>query len=272
MEALFMPYDHLASRPLDGTAEPMGRLLDQINARHLNSSCVVGSGGSAVGYLAHGTATDWMYDALHVPMAFTFEIYGDADAHHDDCFRMFNPITPAKFEDVISKWTDAFVSLLLHVPESLRSISFRLLPHHHWSVTEPIGDHPPVLASLPSSTIKRRPWFSVFEHRQSASSTRPLLTGTNRKLRRTDLPSDVPLNGNAHLKRREALTLGSSSSSTRRAQGMDYPDLFFLLSCIIFSLGVLGTMFSYCFLWGHWQRWKWRWQKALMGRKKESHV
>ena len=31
-------------------------------------------------YLAHGTATDWMYEELHVPMAFTWEIFGDMNA------------------------------------------------------------------------------------------------------------------------------------------------------------------------------------------------
>lgn len=31
-------------------------------------------------YLAHGTATDYMYEELHVPMPFTWEIYGDEGA------------------------------------------------------------------------------------------------------------------------------------------------------------------------------------------------
>lgn len=46
-------------------------------------------------YLAHGTATDYMFEGLHVPMAFTWEIYGDFKAHFDDCFRMFNPLDKA---------------------------------------------------------------------------------------------------------------------------------------------------------------------------------
>ena len=43
-------------------------------------------------YLAHGTATDWMHEELHVPMAYTWEIYGNMTADFHDCFRMFNPV------------------------------------------------------------------------------------------------------------------------------------------------------------------------------------
>ena len=50
------------------------------------------------GYLAHGTATDYMYERLKVPLSFTWEIYGDADAHFYDCFRMFNPVTREAFD------------------------------------------------------------------------------------------------------------------------------------------------------------------------------
>ncbi len=57
------------------------------------NQCAVGSGGKSVGYLAHGTATDYMYETLKVPLAFTWEIYGDAAAPYEDCFRMFNPVT-----------------------------------------------------------------------------------------------------------------------------------------------------------------------------------
>ena len=53
------------------------------------------------GYLGHGTATDYMYDRLKVPLAFTWEIYGDNEAHFNDCFRMFNPVTPESFDRVI---------------------------------------------------------------------------------------------------------------------------------------------------------------------------
>lgn len=35
---------------------------------------------SACRYLAHGTATDYMYDVLKIPLSFTWEIYGDEQA------------------------------------------------------------------------------------------------------------------------------------------------------------------------------------------------
>ena len=58
----------------------------------------VGVWGNNIGYLAHGTATDYMYERLKVPLSFTWEIYGDADAHFYDCFRMFNPVTREAFD------------------------------------------------------------------------------------------------------------------------------------------------------------------------------
>ena len=54
------------------------------------------------GYLAHGTATDYMYERLGVPLSFTWEIYGDTKAHFNDCFRMFNPVTQAQFDEARS--------------------------------------------------------------------------------------------------------------------------------------------------------------------------
>lgn len=75
-------------------------------------------------YLAHGTATDYIYEIAKVPMAFTFEvcemmyfsdqvtwcdgfiykfdlhlqIYGDESAPVKDCFRMFNPTDQTTFK------------------------------------------------------------------------------------------------------------------------------------------------------------------------------
>lgn len=50
----------------------------------------------SAGYLAHGTATDYMYEKLKVPLSFTWEIYGDSKADFHDCFRMFNPLKRAE--------------------------------------------------------------------------------------------------------------------------------------------------------------------------------
>ncbi|KAF6172440.1 hypothetical protein GIB67_006953 [Kingdonia uniflora] len=97
MEALFMPYDHRNTTPNGLASHIMKSMLNDLNHLHCEGQCVVGSGGGSVGYLAHGTATDYMYDVLKVPMAFTFEIYGDMEASSRDCFRMFNPVDLTTF-------------------------------------------------------------------------------------------------------------------------------------------------------------------------------
>ncbi|XP_047080678.1 metallocarboxypeptidase A-like protein ARB_03789 [Lolium rigidum] len=111
MEALFMPYDHKNTTPDGAPSQLMRSLLENLNRRHFQDSCLVGSGGGAVGYLAHGTTTDYLYDIAKVPMPFTFEIYGDEKASTDDCFKMFNPVEKTTFDRVINKWCMAFLIL-----------------------------------------------------------------------------------------------------------------------------------------------------------------
>ncbi|KAL6848530.1 hypothetical protein ACP4OV_021824 [Aristida adscensionis] len=119
MEALFMPYDHKNTTPNGAPAHLMRSVLENLNHRHFQGSCLVGSGGGAVGYLAHGTTTDYMYDVGKVPMPFTFEIYGDEKASPDDCFKMFNPVDKTTFDRVINKWCMAFLILF---EEGLRNL------------------------------------------------------------------------------------------------------------------------------------------------------
>ncbi|XP_066317675.1 uncharacterized protein [Miscanthus floridulus] len=119
MEALFMPYDHKNTTPNGVSAHLMRSVLENLNRRHFQNSCLVGSGGGSVGYLAHGTTTDYMYDIAKVPMPFTFEIYGDEKASTDDCFKMFNPIDKKTFDRVINKWCMAFLILF---EEGLRNL------------------------------------------------------------------------------------------------------------------------------------------------------
>lgn len=69
-----------------------------------------------MGYLAHGTATDYMYDVAGVPMSFTWEIFGDLDAAFADCFKMFNPIDSAAVEATISNWALAVITLVELLP------------------------------------------------------------------------------------------------------------------------------------------------------------
>ncbi|KAJ7529825.1 hypothetical protein O6H91_15G068100 [Diphasiastrum complanatum] len=131
MQALFMPYDHKNATPDEGSAKPMESLLKTINTLHCKGTCTIGSGGGAVGYLAHGTATDYMYSFLKVPVAFTFEIYGNADLEKDDCFPMFNPTSPALLESTIMNWCEAFFTLFMNLPTTLGSISNATTGHSY---------------------------------------------------------------------------------------------------------------------------------------------
>ncbi|KEH36303.1 zinc carboxypeptidase family protein [Medicago truncatula] len=98
MEALFMPYDHKNTTPEGLPLQRMKLLLEEVKQLHCQKRCVIGSGGGSVGYFAHGTATDFMYDVVRVPLAFTFEIYGDGTASSRDCFKMFNPTDLASYD------------------------------------------------------------------------------------------------------------------------------------------------------------------------------
>ena len=57
MEALFLPFDHVAQEPTGPGADAMRTILRAINSAHCGDRCVVAGGGLGVGYLAHGTAT-----------------------------------------------------------------------------------------------------------------------------------------------------------------------------------------------------------------------
>uniref|UniRef100_A0A2P2KQD9 Uncharacterized protein MANES_05G134400 n=1 Tax=Rhizophora mucronata TaxID=61149 RepID=A0A2P2KQD9_RHIMU len=119
MQALFMPYDHRNTTPEGSAAKQMRSLLSKLNQVHCHNHCMIGSGGGSVGYLAHGTATDFMYDVVKVPMAFTFEIYGDATASTKDCFKMFNPVELTTFNDILNDWSAAFFSIFKFGPLQL---------------------------------------------------------------------------------------------------------------------------------------------------------
>ncbi|XP_058090681.1 metallocarboxypeptidase A-like protein MCYG_01475 isoform X1 [Magnolia sinica] len=122
MEALFMPYDHRNTTPVGFAADIMRSMLENLNHLHCQDRCLVGSGGGSVGYLAHGTSTDYMHDIVKVPMAFTFEIYGDSETSSKDCFKMFNPIDRITFNRVVSSWTAAFITIFKTGPTWLDKI------------------------------------------------------------------------------------------------------------------------------------------------------
>ena len=110
MRALFMPFDHVAREAEGPRGDAMRTMLQQLRARHC-ADCVVGSGGASVGYLAHGTATDYIYVNLSVPVAFTWEIYGDLAAGINDCFRMFNPLSKQAHDETVDAWAAACAAM-----------------------------------------------------------------------------------------------------------------------------------------------------------------
>ncbi|CAL2232927.1 unnamed protein product [Prunus armeniaca] len=97
----------------------MKSLLEELNHLHCQRRCMIGSGGGSVGYLAHGTSTDYMFDIVRVPMAFTFEIYGDGAASSRDCFKMFNPTDFGTFNRVLNEWSAAFFTIFKLGPNQL---------------------------------------------------------------------------------------------------------------------------------------------------------
>ncbi|KAE9603505.1 hypothetical protein Lal_00002025 [Lupinus albus] len=122
MEALFMPYDHKNITPGGLPLQRMKSLLEEVNHLHCHKHCMIGSGGGSVGYFAHGTATDFMYDMVRVPMAFTFEIYGDGTASSKDCFKMFNPIDLSSYNRVLNDWSAAFFTIFKLGPQQVGEI------------------------------------------------------------------------------------------------------------------------------------------------------
>lgn len=111
MEALFMPYDHKNTTPEGLPSQKMRSLLEKVDKLHCQNRCMIGSGGGSVGYLAHGTATDYIYDVVRTPMAFTFEIYGDNQTSSRDCFKMFNPVDLPTFKTLLNDWSAAFFTI-----------------------------------------------------------------------------------------------------------------------------------------------------------------
>lgn len=122
MEALFMPYDHQNTTPEGLLPQRMRVMLEDLNHLHCHDRCMIGSGGGSVGYLAHGTATDYMYDVVKVPMAFTFEIYGDGAAPSKDCFKMFNPVDLTTFNRVLDDWSAVILKIFKMGPHQLGGI------------------------------------------------------------------------------------------------------------------------------------------------------
>lgn len=116
MEAMFLPYDHKNEMVKGPSAEATLKILNVLNERLCNGQCAVGPGGKTVGYLAHGTATDYMHEKLDVGISMTWEVYGKENVAYDNCFEMFNPLKKKEFDDVIRRWTGALYLFIASLP------------------------------------------------------------------------------------------------------------------------------------------------------------
>jgi hypothetical protein len=58
-------------------ADEMARMLDAISQQHFGGNCPYGGIASAIGYRSPGCSVDYAVEHLHVPFAFTFEIYAE---------------------------------------------------------------------------------------------------------------------------------------------------------------------------------------------------
>lgn len=111
MEGLFTPYNYIEKVPTTPLFDSVLGILKNVNEQYCNGKCAIGPGGNTVGYLAHGTADDYIFDRIGIPVVMTWEIYG-ANAHRDDCFRMFNPTSLSSYTDVLLRWELAIVEFL----------------------------------------------------------------------------------------------------------------------------------------------------------------
>jgi hypothetical protein len=119
--------------------------------------CNSGSVAKIGGYHGFGTTTDYMFEKQRVKYrlrdiiitirtlgltenclcfavlirrlmprsryVYTWEVFGDLQAHNNDCFRMFNPVTEAAYEDNVNRWAAAVLSLAAEVVSRERHVS-----------------------------------------------------------------------------------------------------------------------------------------------------
>lgn len=56
------------------------------------------------------------------------QVYGDEQAHRDDCFRSFNPTSEEKLQEVVSTWAHALLHMLLLLQQELPRLPRGPLP------------------------------------------------------------------------------------------------------------------------------------------------
>ena len=127
MEALFVPFDHRNTIADGIDVNATLKILKEIDSTFCEGRCSVGSGGGTVGYLAHGTLTDYLHD-VGIPIASTWEIYGDEKASFEDCFKMFNPLDHDSLKEYVDRWVSIllfFITELTHHPATEAKYSTR---------------------------------------------------------------------------------------------------------------------------------------------------
>ena len=115
MAAMFLPIDYKAQVPEDEDMLHNSRIIGSLKEKHC-PSCEIGSGGATVGYRAHGTVVDYLYEHEKVPFPMTWEVMGDTKAAFSDCVRMFNPLTRMAYNDVVHRWSAATLEMIRLLP------------------------------------------------------------------------------------------------------------------------------------------------------------
>ena len=115
MAAMFLPIDYKAQVPEDEDMLHNSRIIGSLKKKYC-PSCEIGSGGATVGYRAHGTIVDYLYEHEKVPFPMTWEVMGDTKAAFSDCVRMFNPLTQRDYNDVVHRWSAATLEMVRLLP------------------------------------------------------------------------------------------------------------------------------------------------------------
>ena len=115
MAAMFLPIDYQAQVPEDVGMLHNSRIIGSLKAKYC-PLCEIGSGGATVGYKAHGTIVDYLWEEAKVPFPMTWEVMGDTEAAFYDCVRMFNPLTKAEYNDVVHRWSAATLEMVRLLP------------------------------------------------------------------------------------------------------------------------------------------------------------
>ena len=137
-----MPYDWKSEQAKD---TELNQVMKAVNDKYCR--CNTGSVAVIGGYHGFGTTTDYMYEKQRAKYVYTWEVFGDlkvrsptrtkisgfrshsdrwlelsligwlawGQAHNDDCFRMFNPVTAADYEDNVNRWAAAALTLAAEV-------------------------------------------------------------------------------------------------------------------------------------------------------------